>query len=70
MSDPTTSLWSALWTFVWFAGLGIFSVLSVLVIVFGGYDLAALLTSLRVRHAEAQAAEAEASGPPPSPMAQ
>jgi len=44
--------WIGLWTVVWFAGLGIFTLLSVFVIIFGGKDLAALLVSLRRRHGE------------------
>ncbi len=42
--------WIGLWTIVWFAGLLIFFVLSVMVIIFGGKDLASLLLSLRKRH--------------------
>lgn len=53
--------WMFVWSALWFVGLGIFSVLSVLVIVFGGYDLVALLASLRRRHGEAQASEAEST---------
>ncbi len=48
--------WMSLWTLVWFASLGIFSVLSVLVIWFGGSDLVALLSALRARHMAAEAA--------------
>ena len=58
-----TEFWMSLWTYVWFVSLGIFSVLSVLVIIFGGYDLAALLKSLKVRHGEAQAIEDEHAPP-------
>jgi len=47
--------WVWLWTVLLFAGVGIFSVLSVLVIIFWGRDLVALLTSLRARHREQQA---------------
>jgi hypothetical protein len=54
--------WAALWEVIWFAGLGVFSLLSVLVIIFGGYDLAALLTSLRARHLAAQEADGAGSG--------
>jgi len=42
--------WIPLWTFIWFAGLTVFSVLSVFVIILGGKDLASLLRSLRERH--------------------
>ena len=66
MQDTATQVWSWVWTLTWFVGLSAFSILSVLVIIFGGYDLAALLKSLAVRHGEAQ--KAEASEPPPSPM--
>ena len=52
------SFWEYLWTGIWFAGLGIFSVLSVLVIIFGGFDLVALLRSLHARHLQAQATDA------------
>jgi hypothetical protein len=55
-------IWTGIWTLLWFAGLGIFSILSVLVIFFGGHDLAALLMSLRRRHGEAAAEEAVAQG--------
>lgn len=48
--------WMSLWTFVWFASLGVFSVLSVLVVWFGGRDLVALLSALRARHLAAEAA--------------
>ncbi|MBM3474277.1 MAG: hypothetical protein FJX75_13490 [Armatimonadetes bacterium] len=65
MEDTATQVWSWVWTLTWFVGLSVFSVLSVLVIIFGGYDLAALLKSLAVRHGEAQAAEAGET--PPSP---
>lgn len=54
-----TDLWMSIWTFVWFVSLGIFSLLSVLVIIFGGHDLAALLASLRRRHLEAVTTEEE-----------
>jgi len=49
----------SLWTYVWFISLGVFSILSILVIIFGGYDLAALLQSLRRRHLEATTTEEE-----------
>lgn len=51
----STDIWMFIWSVVWFAGLGVFSVLSILVIFFGGHDLVALLTSLRKRHEDAQA---------------
>jgi len=54
--------WMSLWTIVWFISLGIFSLLSVLVIIFGGYDLMALLASLRRRHLLAQAEAAPPNG--------
>jgi hypothetical protein len=60
--------WPTLWTVIWYVGLGVFSVLSALIIVFGGHDLVALLASLRERHRQAQAAaaaEAETALPPP-----
>ena len=52
--------WMALWAGVWYLGLAVFAVLTVLVIIFGGYDLAALLLSLRRRHGEAEAAAGNA----------
>ena len=67
MLDTATQVWSWVWTLTWFVGLSVFSILSVLVIIFGGYDLAALLKSLAIRHGEAQAAEAAET--PPSPEA-
>ena len=48
-------LWASLWKVVFYVGLSAFSALSVLVVIFGGYDLASLLTSLRARHLEQQA---------------
>jgi hypothetical protein len=57
----TTDFWMFIWTGLWFAGLGVFSLLSILIIFFGGHDLVALLASLRRRHGEAEAAEAEAA---------
>jgi hypothetical protein len=48
-------LWASVWKVVFYAGLSAFSALSVLVVVFGGYDLASLLISLRARHLERQA---------------
>jgi hypothetical protein len=47
--------WIWLWTFVWYAGIGVFSVLSLLVIWFGGRDLMDLLQSLKARHLRQQA---------------
>jgi hypothetical protein len=54
-----TDFWMSLWTFVWYISLGIFSILTVLVIIFGGQDLFALLASLRRRHLEAVTSEEE-----------
>lgn len=54
--------WQSLWTMVWYVSLGVFSILSVLIIIFGGYDLMALLASLRHRHLEAQSADKPAEG--------
>lgn len=48
--------WMMVWTLVWYISLSVFALLSILVIILGGYDLAALLNSLRIRHGEAQAA--------------
>lgn len=53
--------WMNLWTFVWFGSLGVFSVLSGLVIWFGGRDLVALLSALRTRHLEAEAARGKSN---------
>ena len=47
--------WIWLWTFVWYAGVGVFVLLSLLVIWFGGRDLVDLLQSLRARHLQQQA---------------
>ncbi len=49
-----TQLWMDLWTVVWFVGLGVFSVLSVLTIIFGGADLVSMLAAIRQRHLAAQ----------------
>ena len=49
--------WMSLWTVVWYASVTIFSLLSILVIIFGGSDLAALLKSLHTRHVAGLAAE-------------
>jgi uncharacterized membrane protein len=51
--------WMSLWTYIWFISLGVFSILAVLVIIFGGYDLVALLASLRQRHLQAMVTEEE-----------
>jgi hypothetical protein len=61
--------WVNLWTAVWFVGLSVFSILSALVIIFGGRDVTALLGALRARHLAQQAAEAQGEPPMrPSPM--
>ena len=49
--------WVSLWTATWYLGLGLFAVLSVLVIVLGGRDLVAMLAALKARHLAAQDAE-------------
>lgn len=46
------TFWKTLWTLVWFVGLGIFVVLSVIITVQGAKDLKALLRSLRVDNSE------------------
>ncbi|NSW58196.1 MAG: hypothetical protein HPY44_19485 [Armatimonadetes bacterium] len=51
--------WVSLWAVVWFGGLAVFALLSVLVIMFGGADLVAMLSSLKIRHEEQEAVEAE-----------
>lgn len=51
--------WVSLWAVIWYGGLTIFALLSVLVIIFGGSDLLALLSSLKIRHEEQEAVEAE-----------
>ena len=63
--------WMSLWTFTWYVSLVIFSLLSVLIIIFGGYDLAALLKSLHTRHVEGLEAHEEVREPfiPPAPPA-
>ncbi len=62
--------WMSLWTFIWFLSLGIFALLSVLVIILGGRDLKALLAALRQRHEAAQTqAMAEEIWEPPVPPA-
>jgi hypothetical protein len=58
-----TNFWVGLWTVLWFFGLAVFSVLSVLVTVCGARDLTALLGALRQRHM-AQKAEAAQPGEP------
>jgi hypothetical protein len=40
-------LWKILWTVVWFGGLALFAVLSVIITVQGARDLKALLRGLR-----------------------
>ena len=59
---PVHPCWVSLWTATWYVGISVFSLLSVLVIIFGGYDLAALLTSLRARHLAAQEADGAGGG--------
>jgi hypothetical protein len=39
--------WKTLWTLVWFGGLALFAVLSVIITVQGARDLKALLRALR-----------------------
>jgi len=66
MQEFWTRFWVALWTDTWTFGLAVFSVLTVLVIIFGGRDLVALLQALRARHlaqeSEVPAEEGEATG--------
>jgi hypothetical protein len=54
MGDIETQMefWKTLWTLVWFAGMGIFAVLSVIITVQGAKDLKALLQGLRVENSE------------------
>ncbi|NCO39271.1 MAG: hypothetical protein COZ06_12080 [Armatimonadetes bacterium CG_4_10_14_3_um_filter_66_18] len=54
--------WVSLWTATWYVGISVFAALSVLVIIFGGYDLVAMLAALRARHVVAQEAEGAGSG--------
>jgi len=61
-----TDFWMSLWTYIWYGSLGVFSILSVLVIFFGGHDLAALLQSLRQRHLQAVVDEEEIFLEPPA----
>jgi hypothetical protein len=49
--------WATFWTVLWFAGLGIFSGLALMVTVFGARDLVALLESLKRQHELAQESE-------------
>lgn len=58
-------LWREGWTVIWFGSLAIFSVLTVMVIFYGGHDLAALLRSLRIRHHEELPGDAEAEAADP-----
>jgi uncharacterized membrane protein len=55
--------WMTIWTALWFVGLSVFSVLSVLTIYFGGLDLVAMLASLRRRHLAASETECPPEGP-------
>lgn len=68
-----SEFWMSLWTFIWYVSLAIFSVLTILVIIFGGHDLAALLGSLRKRHEEhittAEEIYLEEPAIPPAPPA-
>jgi hypothetical protein len=57
--------WATLWTAVWFAGLGIFSVLSIMVIIFGAGDLVSLFASLKAR-SECSQEDLDHSGTTPS----
>ncbi len=56
------NFWVGLWTVLWFGGLGVFSILTVLVVIFGGRDLAALLASLSKRHGERQEEQPTSEG--------
>ncbi len=59
--------WMSVWSFVWFLGLSVYAVLAVVVSIGGGYDLAAMLASLKQRHLDHQQAEADAAATPPLP---
>jgi hypothetical protein len=41
------AFWQGFWSVVWFAGLGLFAVLAVVITVQGGRDLRVLLRELR-----------------------
>ena len=44
--------WMPLWTAIWFGGLAIFGVLSVLVTIYGARDIVTLLRTLKDQHEE------------------
>jgi hypothetical protein len=46
--------WQWLWTALWFGGLGIFTVLALVVTVRAGLDLAALLRTLQAERLQAE----------------
>ena len=48
------TFWRALWSFIWFGGVGIFSVLSILILVYGYKDLVELFVKLKKQHEEQQ----------------
>jgi hypothetical protein len=55
--------WMDIWTILWYLGLGVFSGLAVVTIIFGGRDLAMMLASLRQRHMAQQAEEQPPEAP-------
>ncbi len=42
--------WKSLWSVTWFAGVAIFTVLSVMITIYGAKDLTYLLRSLNRQH--------------------
>ena len=51
------SVWIALWTVIWYAGLAVFSYLAVVVTIYGAQDLIALVRTLEERHRAATCPE-------------
>jgi hypothetical protein len=51
--------WQWFWTLLWFGGLGIFTVLALVITVRGGFDLRTLLRTLQSERREAEARSSE-----------
>lgn len=56
-----TGFWEGLWVAVWYGGLAVFSVLSVMVTIYGAKDMVSLLRSL-ARRGEQPSPPPEAAG--------
>jgi len=53
--------WMPVWTFTWFVGLAIFTGLSIVITIYGAFDIASLLRSLKRQHLEQEKEAPESS---------